>query len=241
MSPRSPELCRFPRTPHLAWLAADAPRGDKVMSPAECQHCLSGDVVVEEKVDGANLGISLHDTGTLRVQNRGQYLEQPYAGQFSRLRGWLAMYQTGLLSILTPDLTLFGEWCAARHSVGYDRLPDWFVAFDVYDRRAEGFWDTERRDAIVANAGLHSVAILTRGRFALQALRSLLDSAPSAYRSGSVEGFVIRRESGGWLDERAKLVRPDFVQSIGEHWRRRAIEWNLLSASSNQRQTRALP
>ena len=30
------------------------------------------------------------------------------------------------------------------------------------------------------------------------------------------------------LTARAKLVRADFVQQIGEHWRRRAIEWNRL-------------
>ncbi len=51
---------RFPSTPHLAWLAKDGmPRGDKLLSPTEAQSLLSGDVVVEEKLDGANLGLSL--------------------------------------------------------------------------------------------------------------------------------------------------------------------------------------
>ena len=242
MNLRPPELFRFPRTSHLAWIAPDSPRDDKVMSSAECERFLSGEVVVEEKVDGANLGISLDETGMLRVQNRGQYLAQPFAGQFSRLRSWLVMHEAGLLSILTPDLILFGEWCAARHSVLYDGLPDWFLAFDVYDRRAEAFWDTKRRDAIVARVELCTVAILARGRFAFEDLRSLLDSAPSTYRAGPVEGLVIRRESRGQVDARAKLVRPDFVQGIGEHWRRRAIEWNRLAPpSSTQRNTRVLP
>ena len=31
------------------------------------------ELVVEEKVDGANLGISFDENGTIRVQNRGEY------------------------------------------------------------------------------------------------------------------------------------------------------------------------
>jgi ATP-dependent RNA circularization protein (DNA/RNA ligase family) len=69
---------RFPTTPHLAWLAKDGmPRDDKVLSPTEAQALLSGDVVVEEKLDGANLGLSLSSDGTVLAQNRGQYLGEP--------------------------------------------------------------------------------------------------------------------------------------------------------------------
>lgn len=30
---------------------------------------------------------------------------------------------------------------------------------------------------------------------------------------------------------RAKLVRADFTQAIGEHWRNRRSEWNRLAAA----------
>ena len=39
---------------------------------------------------------------------------------------------------------------------------------------------------------------------------------------------MIRKESPEWLTARPKLVRPDFVQHIGAHWRRRAVEWNQI-------------
>ena len=68
------DFFRFPHTPHLAWLAAGEPRNDKVLSLAEAQTLLAGEVVVEEKLDGANLGLSLNSEGALRTQNRGQYL-----------------------------------------------------------------------------------------------------------------------------------------------------------------------
>jgi hypothetical protein len=50
---------RFPHTPHLAWLGQGEPRDDKVLSADGSLNLLSADVVLEEKVDGANLGFSL--------------------------------------------------------------------------------------------------------------------------------------------------------------------------------------
>lgn len=47
-----------------------------------------------------------------------------------------------------------------------------------------------------------------------------------AFRQGTLEGVVIRKESAEWPEARAKLVRPDFIQTIGEHWSNRRIEWN---------------
>src|SRR5690606_35098193 len=39
---------RFPRTPHLAWLAGGSPRGDKLLPPDEVRELLLGEVIVEE-------------------------------------------------------------------------------------------------------------------------------------------------------------------------------------------------
>ena len=144
------EFFRFPHTPHLAWLGHDAPRDDKVLSPAEAKTLLVGDVAVEEKLDGANLGFSLSSDGSLRAQNRGQYLAEPHAGQFARLPAWLAQHGDALRSALTPGLMVFGEWCAARHSLDYAALPDWFLLFDVYERSTGRFWSSTRRNALAA-------------------------------------------------------------------------------------------
>lgn len=210
------------------------------MPLGEAKAFVNGELVVEEKLDGANIGISLGSTGSLRVQNRGQYLVEPYSGQFRRLGSWLASHQEAIVGALRDDLVVFGEWCAARHSVPYDKLPDWFVVFDVYDHSAHHFCSTSRRDVIAERAGLAVVPTTFKGRMTLADLASLVQSAPSGFRDGPLEGLVIRRESADWLVARAKLVRPDFVQTIGEHWRRRAIEWNRLGAASiRQRLTRA--
>jgi ATP-dependent RNA circularization protein (DNA/RNA ligase family) len=226
---------RFPHTPHIAWLGDGIPRDDKVLSPAEAKALLAHVIVVEEKLDGANMGISVSPQGTIRTQNRGQYLVEPHAGQFKELSVWLKPREEDLFEALGESLILFGEWCAARHSLAYDRLSDWFQVFDVYDRQAQRFWSSSRRKELANMLGLQVVPEVFRGKATLATLKELLENHPSAFRNGPMEGVVVRRESGDRLEERAKLVRPAFTQAIGEHWRSRKIEWNRLdwSHSSN--------
>ncbi len=226
------DFFRYPHTPHLVWLGEGLPRDDKVLSPVEASALLDGSVVVEEKLDGANLGLSLDADGDLRAQNRGQYLIAPHAGQFVRLPTWLANHATTLRSVLTPNLIVFGEWCAARHSLDYPALPDWFLLFDVYDRGAQRFWSTSRRIVFAQEAALTMVPRLHEGKTTIAQLQEMVANTRSRFRHGTAEGVVIRRESAQWCDARAKLVRPDFTQSIATHWRNRAIEWNRILYSS---------
>lgn len=230
------DFFRFPHTPHLAWLGQDVPRDDKVLSSAEVKVLLAGEVVLEEKLDGANLGISMAPDGCLRAQNRGQYLDAPHSGQFARLPAWLAQHSDALCSALTPDIIVFGEWCAARHTLDYAALPDWFLLFDVYDRLAGRFWCSLRRNALAVSAGLATVPQVARGQHTVASLKELVATRLSSYRQGPLEGIVIRRESTQWCEARAKLVRADFTQAIETHWRKRAIEWNRMDFSHGAQQ-----
>lgn len=228
------DFFRFPHTPHIAWLGEGMPRDDKVLAPHEVEALLSGSVRVEEKLDGANLGISLGSDGALRAQNRGQYLIEPFTGQFSRLGSWLAQHQWALTEKLTGNLILFGEWCAAKHSLDYENLPDWFVVFDVYDRAAQRFWSSQRRNAMAESLGLAAVPALYEGKASLAQLKKLLASTTSRYREGAPEGLVVRRESEHWCESRAKLVRAEFTQTISDHWRSRSIEWNKVGQGAGR-------
>lgn len=216
---------RFPHTPHIAWAGNEAPRDDKVLTGEEVAALLAGDVIVEEKLDGANLGFSVGSNGRLQAQNRGQYLLEPYAGQFRRLTAWATVHGAELEDALGGDLVAFGEWCAARHSLDYPALPDWWLLFDVYDRRVGRFWSTVRRNALAVALRLQVVPQIAEGKQTLTSLEGLI-AHKSFYRNGPMEGVVVRRESGDWLLTRAKLVRQDFTQAIEGHWSRRRVEWN---------------
>ncbi|OYU42866.1 MAG: DNA ligase [Burkholderiales bacterium PBB4] len=206
------------------------------MAKADVAKFLASAVAVEEKVDGANLGLSLSPEGELRLQNRGQYLQPPYVGQFARLAAWLSSHaetiRNELIANANAGLMLFGEWCTAKHSLAYDRLPDWFLLFDVYETAGKMFWSSPRRDSLAQRLGLATVPRLAVGRYKLSQLKAMLNDEPSRLSSGALEGVVMRCESPTECLQRAKLVRADFAQGIDDHWRNRPIEWNRLASAS---------
>jgi hypothetical protein len=67
--------------------------------------------VLVEKLDGANLGLSLDRRRPARAQNRGQYLADHAGHSRACPPGWRNM--TGASCRTQPELILFGEWCAA--------------------------------------------------------------------------------------------------------------------------------
>jgi hypothetical protein len=127
---------------------------------------------------------------------------------------------------------LFGVWCYAVHSIQYTRLPDWFLAFDVYDRARGEYWSTERRNVLAARLGVAVVPALGSGRFDVRGLRALLGT--SRLTDGPAEGLYVRSEAGGRLVARAKLVRGEFVQAIDHHWSNRTLQTNALVSRAGE-------
>lgn len=220
------DFFKFPSTPHLATLAGIDIRGDKVLSESERDEFLQHDLVVEEKVDGANLGISFDSEGNIRAQNRGAYLHLPGSAQWKKLGDWLAPRTDTLFEHLSDHFILFGEWCYAKHSVFYDRLPDWFLGFDVYDKKFGQFLSSGHRDALLMKMSIAQVPALAHGHFAYMEVQNFLST--SKLSDQPAEGIYLRFDQGDWLAQRAKLVRPAFIQAVEQHWSRSAISPNRL-------------
>lgn len=218
------DFFKFPSTPHLATLAGVDIRDDKVMSESEREEFLQHELVVEEKIDGANLGISFDSDGNIRAQNRGAYLNLPGTGQWKKLGEWLTPRTDVLFENLSDSFILFGEWCYAQHSVFYDRLPDWFLGFDVYDKRFGRFLSSKRRDDLLTEMRVAQVPILARGHFAYPEVQKFLST--SKLSDQPAEGIYLRFDQDDWLAQRAKLVRPAFIQAVEQHWSRSAIRPN---------------
>jgi hypothetical protein len=220
------DFFKFPSTPHLATLEGVDIRGDKVMSESERHAFLQHELVVEEKVDGANLGISFDSEGNIRAQNRGAYLQLPGSGQWKKLSDWLTPKMDVLFENLMSQYILFGEWCYAQHSVRYVGLPDWFLGFDIYDRSSGRFLSCGHRDDLLEKMDIARVPAITRGRFTLPELLELLSQ--SRLTDLPAEGLYLRHDGDQWLEERAKLVRPAFIQAVEQHWTRSGLKPNQL-------------
>ena len=133
---------------------------------------------------------------------------------------------------------MFGEWCRARHSIAYCALPDWFLAFDLFDAHAGRFWSVARLHQRLAATSIAPIPVLAQRRY--DTVEALLDELrrPSLYTGGgrdgeAMEGVVLRVESecGQWLVERSKVVRPEFVQAISTHWSKQTMEKNRVLLS----------
>jgi hypothetical protein len=139
---------------------------------------------------------------------------------------------------ISPDIPEPRNMSVIVIDAGGTNLPDWFLVFDIYDREEMRFFSTPRRNSLCRRLGLSTVPPIFSGRTDLKKLEALVLQETSRFRSGPLEGIIVRRENSDWLESRAKLVRPDFTQSIVEHWSRRGIEWNRIKNESRRPTTK---
>jgi len=198
-----------------------------MMEPKEAVKFTQQRVVIEEKVDGANLGISVTEDFQIRFQNRSHFVNSATATQFKQLDNWVAQHP-GIWQVLaSPDIVLYGEWLFAKHSIHYTSLPDYFLAFDIYIPSEGKFLSRAKRDALLEGSGIASVPVLAEGTFSKQEILDLLER-PSAFYDGKVEGAYIRIESGDYEADRGKIVRSDFMQQIETHWSTKTLVQNVV-------------
>ena len=152
-------LFKFPRTRHLFDAGGSGvSRDDLLMDASEEKRFYSTRqqqilVAVEEKVDGANLGISIGSDMKVYVQNRSHYVNSKTHRQFSALDSWLAEHSSSLYDVLEPGRhVLFGEWLYAKHSIHYKELPGYFLAFDIYDKKTNQFYSWRERNRLLESS-----------------------------------------------------------------------------------------
>lgn len=235
-------LFKYPRTPHLA--GSRLGPGDDDLEQFPLSVVAGRQVVIEEKLDGANCALSYDSHGALQLQSRGHFLSGgPRERQFELFKAWAHRFNSEFWSVLGSRYVLYGEWTYAKHTVFYDSLPHFFHEFDVLDTYRSHFLDTERRKELLAPLPLVSVPVLHRGdgECLVQprnwVRRSRYKSQESAQRlrvhaqdqgldpdrieketdpSPLAEGLYIKVEEGGVVSERFKWVRHDFHQVVAD-------------------------
>lgn len=164
----------------------------------------------------------------LCAQNRSHFVTSAYHTQFKHLDKWLNRHADELWAVLDSDrYILYGEWVYARHSIHYKKLPDWFVAFDMFDKMEGKFWSRPRLEAHLDGTSIHLIPLVARRSFDnIEQLRALVQT-PSQFYDGPVEGVYLRRcHDSEWLTERGKIVRSDFL-SGNEFWSKGGVEPNV--------------
>ena len=214
-------ILKFLRTGHIMNLGA-ATADDFLVSFNDSDH--APHVVITEKVDGANMGFSLSSDQQLLVQNRSHYVTSTSHPQFRPLYVWTETHREGLYSVLNRDhafperYILYGEWLVATHSISYSRLPDRFLAFDLYDRQTQTWSDRDTLERLLENTGISLVPIMYRGSRPNDSVLKGMVHRPSQFYDGPVEGIYVKVERNGQVVHRGKIVRSDFTAGMTEHW-----------------------
>lgn len=233
------ELYKYPSTRHLQ--GSQLQEGDAGRLPYSA---LAGrTIVVEEKLDGANCGVSFGRGAELLLQSRGHYLVGGgRERQFGILKRWAAVHADALLEQLGDQYVMYGEWMGKKHSIFYNHLPHFFCEFDIYDRSGEVFLSTAARAALLGEAPVLAVPVLFAGTAPPKMKDLLALVGPSlaktanwkrdfeavvrreghdlakcwgqADKSDLAEGLYVKVEEEGVVSARYKWVRGDFVQAI---------------------------
>jgi hypothetical protein len=152
---------RYPRTHHLE--GSRLQPGDHDLEQVPLSELRGAYCVIEEKLDGANAGISLDDAGRIRLQSRGHVLVGGAREKhWDLFKQWARTHEAALAARIPAGATIYGEWLYAKHTVFYDQLPHYFLEFDIRDAGG-AFWSTARRAAHLAGSPIVSVPILWQG------------------------------------------------------------------------------
>ena len=237
------DFVKYPRTPHLS--GSKGTDDDKHLGPKESRGFIADpSLIVEEKLDGTNVGVHFTRSGRMVLQCRGHEITEGMHPQYDLFKQWTAVKRPVLEAMLSSQFILYGEWLYAKHSVHYRRLPHYFFEFDIFDKDAGLFLSLERRLAMLRSTGLTTVPVLHRGRASLEQLRSVI--GPSAFESSFenpvtgrtdnlMEGLYCRTEAEGSVSGRAKMVRSAFVEKVkqSEHWQHQALVPNELAEGAD--------
>lgn len=235
-------LHKYPRTPHVE--GSRPQPGDEDLASVPFRALAGRHLVIEEKVDGANVGVSFGPSGELRLQSRGHFL----AGgererQFNLFKAWAACHRARLFGALGTRYVVYGEWLYAKHTLFYDALAHYFLEFDVLDSETGAFLTTDRRRALLEGLPVVSVPVLHAGPIpTLAHLRAMI--GPSRFKSpawqarlrevcvaqrldrrqvlgetdptDTMEGLYVKIEDNGRVLERYKLVRASFLDTVAQ-------------------------
>lgn len=222
------DLIKYPRTKHI--YGSRIQPDDEDLDAVPFDQVADQYLVIEEKMDGANSGISF-DKGNLKLQSRGHFLTGgPREKQFDLLKTWATTHSAKLYDILQNRYIMYGEWLYARHTVVYDSLPHYFMEFDIYDRIENKWLSTKTRKEMLKNSPVVSVKVLAEGKFQLKDLTKLITK--SNFGPDLMEGLYIKSETNEVI-ERYKWIRKEFLDTVqaSGHWFNRPITPNKLKGS----------
>jgi hypothetical protein len=169
-------------------------------------------VIVQEKLDGSNVGVAKINGEILAITRAGYLAETSQFEQHHFFAKWVnaSFNRKRFNEILYDGERICGEWLLQAHGTRYNLNHEPFVAFDIIsnNKRLLYFDFIERVEyAFKTPETLHC----GRNGFSVEAAMKMLGEEGFHGALDPVEGAVWRVERNGKVDFLAKYVRPDKV------------------------------
>jgi len=197
-------------------------QSDRVIKRSDKQYANKGmvddflrvkNLVIEEKLDGSQLGISFK-SGAPYVQTKNRHLDMhDKSPQFNGVWPWIWENIEKIEQL--KGYLVFGEWVRIQHHMVYDKLPDWFMPFDVYNYKTQSFINFLKKIKFFEKVGFAHAPVICVSKPAMQDIEEFADQ-PS-YFGSEREGCVIKNYD---KQQFIKYVRREFIEGIEEegHW-----------------------
>ena len=199
-------------------------KGKHFLSNDEVKSLLGSEVIISEKLDGANTAIIRHKD-TFKLQKRGSLVGESEHAQFNLFRAWSYENYEKIMKI--PDQTvLYGELMFVHHTIHYDLLPDFFIPFALRNRKNNVYYNRDDMKKLCDEIGFYSAPEITRGVFNKDELFDLIPDK-SAFGNEPAEGIVVWNTKH---NTRGKVVREEFQKRMDEdgHWIHKKLTLNKL-------------
>ena len=204
---------KYPRTFHLPW-SEGATNDDKVLKNVD--YFLNKEVMVSVKLDGENASLYNNYLHARSIDSK----DHPS-------RHWLKQLQQQIGYKIPDNWRICGENLFAQHSIPYNNLPSYFLAFSIWNENNICLsWD-DTVDFLNELELLH-VPILYHGIWDEEKIKQCF-IGNTEY--GKQEGYVVRiADSFNYNDFNkyvAKFVRKSHVQT-DNHWMHSEVIKNKL-------------
>lgn len=195
---------KYPRTYHLPF-SPGTTDDDRVMPDSRMRAFDQKRIIVTEKMDGENTTMYQDHIHARSVDSSGH-----------PSRNWVKNLWSTIAHDIPPGWRICGENMYAKHSIGYDRLPSFFLAFSIWNERNVCLsWDESVEWFRLL--GLHHVPVLYDGMFDSHVIKGLVQGLDSE----TSEGFVLRDAGpihySDFRNAVGKYVRANHVRTV-KHW-----------------------
>lgn len=218
---------KYPRMLRLP-LEKERRSSKRYATDTDIKELLSCEVVIDEKLDDSAVSFSKEGNDIVAYGKRNEIMRNGVLKNRTKpyilLDKWYWENIENLQQI--PDgYTMFGAWMYAKHTVFYDKLPDYWLFFDIFNGKEFIFLTDEWSD-IAEKVDLLAVPSLEIGELTIADLKKIAQKQKSVY-GDRMEGFVVKNyEKQIFMKFVKKTFDIDLEES--EHWLKQPLEINKL-------------